>query len=512
MKQKVSAFMSVLLLLAGVSIGAAIVVSGDNSRVESQATGRLEVHVVGFDAETLSDAGLELFLEVRPANGSGERSQSKRRVPVDSNGFTTQEASEGVWTVVLVGTRPTGADFIIDNRELAVSAARASQAEFDLSQKLYIGRVLWRDVPTSARLRLDAKEDRTSPPVSAMTRADGSFVAVIPHPGHYDVTIESLGRGFSTVVTNVRFDDPSEEVEIQIPLTRVGGRAVDSHGEPVAGAWIRAIKFPDQESVDGEGPGGVLTASDQADSAGRFSLEGLMPGRWEIRGRHKTLRSDPEWVTIRRDATRSDVTVVLRNGLALHGRVLTSSGQAVTGAGGTIGLVPEAPHQIPPGLEFVTDSEGRFDLVSDRVKAEFAYVAVFPEDLPVTVQRVLVSRADDLQIRVPEQPAGLRFLLERPSQSLNPYLYMLVAQDGARVALGTLSAHNAIALPHRWDDVTEIYIPKLAPGRWKLARFSTLADSLEAIGKRPNDLPILAEVELRPGETRSVVLPLLSED
>lgn len=506
MDRWIRSFVAPALVLLTVPLEAAVAESDGESGIEPEAGGRVEIEVRGLDAEDLATLDLDFVATISGSKG-GDRIQ--RELQLDSTGFATTEVDhDGMWTVALKAVSPTGGGFFVDSREISVSAGDLSQVRFDLGEKIYVGRLSRHGNPVSARLRLDAKEDPALAPVNALTRQDGSFVAIIPRPGHYDVSIYDSEEKVSTVVANVPFVDPNEKVEISLPSSGIGGEVLDRSGTGVSSATVRAVRAPGSQQVESE-ERSLLTASARTDGGGRFVLDGVMPGRWELRARQGELRSDPVSVTIQTDEVRSDVTLVLEEGLMLHGRVSTSSGNPVPYVRGILFVAPQGPaEEIARPLLFETDSDGQFDLVSDRVKADFAYVNVFPEDLPVTAQRFPMSKAREMQITVPEQSSELRLILKGlQGQSMNPHLFMLVAQDGARVGLGSLSAFEAAVLRQQ-NGATEIHIPRLTPGRWQVVEFSTLADGLPAVGKDPSELPVVAEFDLRPAETKSLELRL----
>jgi hypothetical protein len=107
-------------------------------------------------------------------------------------------------------------------------------------------------------------------------------------------------------VATLSFEPPS--------LRSISGRVVDANGAPVVDAWVRASAWPDAS---------VSIAPVLSDESGSFSLEGLLPGTYEIRAASAAGESVGERVKAGAGAV---LVRVLEFG-SMSGRVSTPSGE-----------------------------------------------------------------------------------------------------------------------------------------------------------------------------------------
>ncbi len=131
----------------------------------------------------------------------------------------------------------------------------------------------------------------------------------------------------------------------------ISGRVVDGDGAPVAGAQVTA--HPDGMSEWNSASGQATT-----DASGRFSVEGLDPGRHTVVAQHTGYASanlDPV------AAGATDVVLDLRRGGSLAGRVLSAEEGAPVPSFNVIVVRLDGPvKEIQVASRAVVDAEGRF--------------------------------------------------------------------------------------------------------------------------------------------------------
>lgn len=128
-------------------------------------------------------------------------------------------------------------------------------------------------------------------PGGPRVRSDGegayAFEGVLE--GTYELVVEHRTRSFPETV-EIRVGSSDREVDVDLALTWVEGRVLDTEGEPVPGAevWVEAFRPPTQQvgfniSVSMNGPGGELSVRLGEDLGGRRVTTGE-DGRYELRG------------------------------------------------------------------------------------------------------------------------------------------------------------------------------------------------------------------------------------
>ncbi|WP_163989142.1 carboxypeptidase regulatory-like domain-containing protein [Pyxidicoccus caerfyrddinensis] len=170
------------------------------------------------------------------------------------------------------------------------------------------------------------------------------------HPGHAPARAELSSRlaGRRAVLRLKAVTSTASEV--------LAGRVVDESGTAIAGAGVRATK-PRGTSLPGAEDGSAPVAETLSDADGRFLLERLPPGRYdvfaEVLGRVSATVPKVE-------AGRRDLTLTLTRGARLTGRVRDERGAPVASFQLELQL-----HRGPLEREFgstltVVDPEGRF--------------------------------------------------------------------------------------------------------------------------------------------------------
>jgi hypothetical protein len=128
--------------------------------------------------------------------------------------------------------------------------------------------------------------------------------------------------------------DDREPIVVELaPAASLEGVVVGAQGEPLVD--VRIDLQLESHDLVGEASENLGSASASGRSAadGRFTIEGLRSGRWELRARKVDFRETTlPGLEVRADAEREPVRVVLAEGATLEGTVLGPAGEPVAGA------------------------------------------------------------------------------------------------------------------------------------------------------------------------------------
>ncbi len=209
-------------------------------------------------------------------------------------------------------------------------------------------------VPMPAAFRLMMAADQ---PPAAISGGDGRFTVRDRRAGErLDLIADAPGYMATTVPGVVA---PSEE-PVRVVLkqaSRVSGRVVDSTGDPIEGAGVRALP----EGLGGSGgrrPGNFHRAA--SDAGGRFELLDVEPGTVtmaaQAEGYQETRLSG---LVAPAGGELRDVELVLRPGATVRGVVLDAGGEPVAGA--QVRISATGGSGRPEGFT-LADGDGRFEL------------------------------------------------------------------------------------------------------------------------------------------------------
>jgi hypothetical protein len=200
----------------------------------------------------------------------------------------------------------------------------------------------------------------------AVTGGDGAFSLAGFREGEL-LTLRVARRGFSARTLS-RLETPfAEPLTVELtPAARIAGTVLDEAGNPVTSAKLilsEDLKTEDPKEAAGA-TRGRFTAAGQVDSAGRFELLDLAPGRFRL----SALASGylPEMrggLDLKEGIGIEGIDLVLRRGAVIEGRVQAPDGSPAAGARV---MVLDQPAQTDLGLagrpETFADNEGHYEL------------------------------------------------------------------------------------------------------------------------------------------------------
>jgi hypothetical protein len=259
-----------------------------------------------------------------------------------------QDLAPGRWSAMVLATiigkiyvLNPGDDYLFDlyplDRQQVTVPARVP---------LVTGRVRWKDEPFVAHLnmrRAPGNESRT-PTQAIVTDGNGFFAFPFPDSGKFHFLVAPLGSRdreemFLTHVHDVQVTH-NRPLEIVVPAGRIEGRVVAENGQGLKGARVQAWNL-------GRGEKGFPDASDETWEDGRFALEGLGGGTWEIVASGPDGTSEPRRIALAPEAEVDGLMLVL-SVEKLQGRIIGPDPPAgplwitsVTGESFTAGADPE---------------------------------------------------------------------------------------------------------------------------------------------------------------------------
>jgi len=211
------------------------------------------------------------------------------------------------------------------------------------------------------------------------------------------IDISTSKKGTPPQQQRVTLTMPQREREIQFSLATnpqgvsVSGQVMDQQGKPVAGARI----INDRNPVDGPN-------QTTSDAAGKFVLHDVIPGPTESVLGISAKGFAPQIVTLKSDigGKTAAVSVTLKPGHTVHGRVLLEDGQPARGA---VMMTRSAAYTMSQFAEslFSVDDTGAFRIDS------------LPDDVSLSVQLRGYAIGQSVPIKL-DSPEPVTITLESP--------------------------------------------------------------------------------------------------
>lgn len=210
--------------------------------------------------------------------------------------------------------------------------------------------------------RAVGRRARSLSPSDAVHAEDGAFVLEDVPAGAWSVVVEA--KGYQTArVSGVTVEEGAtrENVEVRAsPGGALTGRVLDARtGRGVPEVSVSA------EPASGGGPMAILVALDDGsgvttDADGRFTVEGLAPGRYKVTARHPDYAEGSESAEVKETGGTAEIRLAAGN--VLGGVVVNAARQPVAGAEVSLNEQGEGGfgRAFAGGQTTTTDGGGRF--------------------------------------------------------------------------------------------------------------------------------------------------------
>jgi hypothetical protein len=269
-----------------------------------------------------------------------------------------------------------------------------------------------------------------------------------------DIETEDSGRVF----LNLDDLDPSADplhLDIDLGLG-LSGLVVDQQGRAVGDATV---------SASGLGGGGGSDAV--SDGEGRFMLEGLRSGRYELLAEHGRVGTSDRLTVDLSASQRPEVTLILRPWRPVHGTLRSSVGAPVPNA--RLQLITDTGHRARAN----TDAAGAFAVQVPSGAQQLITQAFAPSQVLWAGCHPLPASPDlNLEISLPAVPGGTLRLppLPRPAKTdtTPKHIIVLTEQGGFLAHDDLLNWRSMRGGPVGGTGVGELPISGLAPGAYAM--------------------------------------------
>ncbi len=167
-------------------------------------------------------------------------------------------------------------------------------------------------------------------------RSDGEGRFAIPDlPREGEIYLLARRKGFVMAAPEKVALPPAGEVVLRMRKARVlTGKVVDAEGQaPVADASVVAMSIVERPTSSGAeiAYSTQIGASGRTDGGGEFRLEGLSPREYDLMVRAQRYQTYQQQVRVPAEGEAQALTIAVKRGLELRGRVLDVAGQPAPG-------------------------------------------------------------------------------------------------------------------------------------------------------------------------------------
>lgn len=449
------------------------------------------VHVTISVPASLDDA-LELrAIELHASSHTHRASRVPIRAEITPVVTVVEDVPPGNWIVSAEGRLKNGFALRIAETAIDVAAGEERHVTLTLSDVLYHGRVTrgGQAIAGTINLKPADKRNRLRPVVAKVGR-DGEFQVLLEGKGQYEVSVnDSTHRSSVTLDHYVTFDDPGDEIAINLPTGRqIRGRVVDASGSPVEGVSVSAA----QQIVEPAGAVGSGSSSD-----GRFVLDGVVPGRWQLQAESKNERSDPLMVAVGENDVE-DITLVVDSIRVIKVRLVDMTGVPLRFASVDIEIL--APSAVQPRFYGrLTDARGEVEFGLSRSQQTSPTNIVVRSLSDGRLSCDVRTLDSDQTIQVGSHAGEARLI--RPRWMAKPHtMNWLVSTSGCAVPFYAVVEDENIGRQ-------AMIFKRLSAGRWMYVETRTREELAAILAGRGSSLLPIKTFVVEPGKTTRVELP-----
>lgn len=434
--------------------------------------------------EALRDAVQLFAAELSPEGHSHWPSMSPITGELTPSGAAIGDVPPGKWTVRVAGRLRNGFALNAASQQIEVLPGVDQHVTLTITDSLFHGRVLHGGEPVAGVVNLKPL-DRGRTAV-ANVGADGRFEVLLEKPGSYTVFVQRMPGGSSTRLDHpVAFEDPNDEVAIELPTGRIHGRVIDSAGTPVRDVFVSATR----QTVEPRATVGARVPAD-----GRFILDFASAGRWEVVAESKNARSEPVPITTG-DGDLEDLTLILDPIEEITVRVVEQSGVPVQEASVLAEFLPPGASQ--PNVQIAFSRGDRlstpFRLSPWQQTAPVNLVIRTPDGRLACATRKLDA---DQTVAIPAATGELRLIATQWTSGPHDQGW-LVSSEGCAVGFYATSEAEGVG-------ETAMVFAKLPAGRWTYVRTRAPRELAAVLTGRGTSLPAIRTFDVQPGKTTRV--------
>jgi hypothetical protein len=388
-----------------------------------------------------------------------------------------EDLPAGRWRLEGIARIEDGKPFPAASAALELVSGEKRTFVLELADSLYRGRVTYEGLPVEGSLSVTPVSPADRRGMNVRLSSEGEFRLPLEGPGTYTVQVfDARDDRFSdATIPEVRFEDPEETVQVQVPEGRLAGHLITADGDPVPDARVEVRSRQDLE-------GGRFLETRRfrsADPSGSFAIQGLTPGAWTVAAKANELESDPRVVQLGPDERVESLELVLEPAGRVSGTVYDGFGRPVPGARLLVTPYPGSSAELVPVLRTETDPLGRFELSTSSGERLANLEVITPAGTAAAFRSRLQP---DMEVQLP--PMGGPLLLDLPCGQRRTWIsgaYFLVDDAGAYLPVPTLgSAERSSEGPCRL--LREI--PGIGVGAWRIVEVRALAqDALLMMGQ-----------------------------
>ncbi len=416
------------------------------------------------------------------------------RVPMRAEsgpmGTVVEDVPPGTWVIRATGRLKNGFALRIGETTVDVAPGIDRHVTLTVNDTLYHGRVTRGGVAVTGSINLNPadKESRLRTAVAKLGR-DGGFQVLLEGKGQYAVSVQDSGRRSVRLGHHVTFDDPDDEVEIELPTGReIRGRVVDSAGTPVAGVGVSA----EQQMVQ---PAGVIGV--QSSANGEFVLDGVGSGRWELQAHSKNERSEPMIVAVG-EGDLEGITLVVDPVQTVKVRVVDLTGAPLPMVNVTVEFLALGATK-PQFYGNLTRARGEVELRLSRLQ-QATPTSIVTHTAPDGRLSCEMRRLDsDQTIRIAPHAGSVRLIAPRWMRKAGADNW-LVSSTGCAVpfyARVEQESHGQEAMVFR----------RLAAGTWTYVETHNVQELSAVLTGRGTSLPSITTFVVHSGKTTKVAVP-----